>query len=99
MSVRDGCGCELRHERVRIEALERERGDQIRRLAGGDELRERRADDRRRLEAVRPPPGREVEAVDLGLAEDRAVVRAEVAEPRPRPQHVDLLELRTELED
>ncbi len=56
------------------------------------------ADDRRGLEAVRPPPRRDVEVVDLGLAEDRAVVGREVAEPGPRAEHLRALELRQELD-
>ena len=81
VSVTDGRRGELGDEPVLVEALERERRDQVRRAPGGDQLGERRADDRRRLESVRAPAGADVEAVDLGLAEDRAVVGAEVASP------------------
>ena len=82
-----------------MEALERERRDQLRRLAGGDELREGRPDDRRRLEAVSAPACRDEEPVELGLPEDGAVVGREVTEAGPRAQHADAFELREELED
>ena len=45
-----------------------------------------------------PQPRRDVEALELGYAEDRAVVGREVAETRPRAEHVEPLELREELE-
>src|SRR5215211_378852 len=70
---------ELGYELVLIEALELERLDQVRSLAGGGQLGQRLPDDRRRLEPVRPPTGAHVEALDLGLAEDRRVVGREVA--------------------
>ena len=63
-----------------------------------DQLGERRADDRRGLEAVGAPAGGDVEVLELGLAEDRAVVGREVAEAGPGAQHLDALELREELE-
>src|SRR3990172_9695704 len=59
-----GCG-RLGHERVSVEARELERLDQPRRLLRRDELGERRADDRRRLEAVRAPAAVDDEALDL----------------------------------
>src|SRR5581483_3082848 len=91
-SVRDGGGSELRDERVGVEALERERGDQLRRLAAArDELRERLADDRCGLEAVRPPARGDVEVLELRPAEDRAVVGRQVAEPGPRAQDTQAL--------
>src|ERR1700758_4865877 len=52
-SVRYRCSSELGDEGIGVEALERERLDQLGRLAGRDELGERRPDDRCRLEAVR----------------------------------------------
>src|ERR1700744_1761115 len=74
-SVADGGGRELGDEVVGIEALECERRDEVRRAIGGDQLGERLADDRSGLEAVRSPAGTDVEVLDLGAAEDRAVVR------------------------
>src|SRR5215203_4650112 len=74
------CG-ELGYELVLIETLQLERLDQLRSLTGGRELGQRLADDRRRLESVRPPPGAHVEALDLRFAEDRRVVGREVAQP------------------
>ena len=97
-SVADGGGGELGDQLVLVEALERERLDQLRLAPGGDQLGERAADDRRGLEAVRAPARADVEVLDLGLAEDRRVVRAEVAEAGPRAQEPRVLELREQLE-
>src|SRR5438309_5461046 len=69
-SMRHRRGGQLGDERVGVEAVERERCDQLRRLPGRDELRERCADDRSCLEAVRAPAGRDVEPVDLRPAEN-----------------------------
>src|SRR4051812_24660903 len=96
--VTDGGGGELGDELVLVEALERERLDELGLLAGGDELGQRLADDRRRLEPVRAPAGADVEVLDLGLPEDRAVVGAQVAQAGPRAQQAGVLELREELE-
>src|SRR6185436_16565222 len=85
-SVADGGGGELGDELVLVEALERERLDELGLLARGDELGEGLSDDRGGLEAVRPPAGADVEVLDLGLAEDRAVVGAQVAQAGPRAQ-------------
>src|SRR5215216_2769161 len=85
---------ELGYELVLIEPLELERLDQVRSLTGGRKLGQRLADDRRRLEPVRPPAGADVEAVDLRLAEDRRVVGREVAQPGPAAQHARALQLR-----
>src|SRR5262245_65319167 len=52
---------QLGDEGVGVEAFHGEWGDEIGRLPARDELGERDADDRRGLEAVRPPPGRDVE--------------------------------------
>src|SRR5215208_8154542 len=60
---------ELGYELVLIEPLELERVDQVRSLAGGGQLGQRLADDRRRLESIGPPPGADVEPLDLGPAE------------------------------
>src|SRR5919204_3646067 len=92
-------GCrQFGDELVLVEALERERRDQVGRALRGDELGERLAHDRRRLEAVSAPARAHVEVVHLGLAEDRAVVGAQVAQPGPRAQEPSVLELREELE-
>src|SRR5215218_2968130 len=71
---------ELGYELVLIEPLQLERLDQVRSSTGRRKLGQRLADDRRRLEAVRPPAGADVEALDLRLAEDRRVVGREVAQ-------------------
>ena len=68
------------------------------RLARRDQLGERDADDRRRLEAVRAPAARDQETVHIGHAEDRAVVGAQVAQPGPLAQDLRALELREQLE-
>ncbi len=81
-----------------MEALHGEGGDEVRGLPARDELGERHADDGRGLEPVRPPPRRDVEVVDLRLAEDRAVVGREVAEARPRAQDLRALQLGQELD-
>src|SRR3954467_12758829 len=78
--VADSGGGELGHELVLVEALEPERLDELGLSPGRDERGERLADERGGLEAVRPPAGADVEVLDLGLAEDRAVVGAQVAE-------------------
>ena len=91
--VADGGGGELGHEAVLVEALEREGRDEVGRAARVDELGERLADDRRGLEAVGAPARADVEVLDLGPAEDRAVVRAEVAQARPGAQQPRVLEL------
>src|SRR5215218_4550835 len=89
---------ELGYELVLIEALELERLDQLRSLTGGGQLGQRLADDRRRLEPVRPPPRAHVETLDLGLAENGRVVGREVAQPRPAPQDPRPLQLREQLQ-
>src|SRR5438105_1670104 len=58
---------------------------------------ERLADDRSSLEAIRAPAGADVEVVDLGLAEDRAVVRAQVAQTGPAAQQARPFELGEQL--
>src|SRR5439155_18201111 len=73
-SVRDRGGGQLGDESVGVEALEAEGRDQRRRLPRGDELGDGRPDDRRGLEAVRPPAARDEEAVHLGPPENRAVI-------------------------
>src|SRR5262245_9861342 len=93
-----GRSSQLGYEPIAEEALERERLDQVRRPAGGDQFRKRLADYRRRLEAVGPPPRADQEAVDVGQAEDRRVVGADVAQPGPATQHARPLELRQQLE-
>src|SRR3954464_1524009 len=70
-------------------------------IGGGlkpDELGGRLADDRGGLEAVRPPAGADVEVLDLGLAEDGAVIGAQVAQAGPGAQQARVLQLREELE-
>src|SRR5579875_792053 len=94
----DGGGGELGDELVLVEALEAERLDQVGLASGGHELGERLADDRRGLEAVGAPAGRDVEVLHLGLAEDRAVVRAQVAQPGPAAQQPGALQLREQLQ-
>src|ERR687895_1114909 len=89
---------QLGNELVLVEPLQRERLDQRGGGAGGGQLGERLAHDRRRLEPVRPPPGADVEVVHFGLAEDRAVVGAEIAQACPAAQDARSLELREELE-
>src|SRR5262245_59415836 len=69
---------ELRDERVRVEALERERRDQVGCLAGGHELRERNANDGGGLEPIRPPPRRDVEVLELGARSEERRVGKEV---------------------
>src|SRR5512144_173301 len=98
LSVAHGGGGQLGDERIGVEAVQREGRDQVGRLPARDQLGKGDADDRRRLEAVRPPPRRHVEVVDLRLAEDRAVVGREVAETGPRAQDLRALELRKELD-
>src|SRR5215207_11479737 len=97
-SVTGGGRGELRDELISVEALQGEWLDQLRHLAGVDQLRESRADDRRRFEAVGSPSGAEQESIHLGGPEDRAVVRADVAEARPAPKHPGMFELGEELE-
>ena len=80
------------------EALQPERLDQVGRPAARDQLGERDPDDRRRLEPVGPPPAVDEEAVDLGDAHDRAVVRAHVAEARPVAEDPGRVQLREQLE-
>src|SRR5450432_2581191 len=82
-SVRDGRGGELRNERVGVEPLQGERCDHVGGLPGGDQLGEGGADDRGGFEAVGAPAGRDVEVLELGLAEDRTVVGGEIAETGP----------------
>ncbi len=89
---------ELGDKRIGAEALERERGDQLWRLARRDELGERRPDNRGRLEPVRPPAARDQETVHFGHAEDRAVVGTEVAQAGPLAKDLRALELWEELE-
>src|SRR6187455_610715 len=97
-SVADSCGGDLGYEVVVVEALELERLDQIRSLTGRDQLGERHARDRRGLEPVGPPAAVDEEAVDLGQAHDRAVVRAHVAETRPVAEDLRRVQLREQLE-
>src|ERR1700733_5235131 len=97
-SVADCGGCCFGYESVIVEALKRERLDELRRLSAGDELGERLADDRSGLEAVGSPASAEVEVVHLGAAEDRAVVGADVAEPGPGAQQARVFELGEKLE-
>src|SRR3989442_343223 len=92
------CRSKFRHERVRVEALERKRRDQLWRLACRHQLGERGTDDRRRLEAVRPPAAGDEEAVQLRPPEDGAVVGAQIAESGPLAQDAKALELWEELE-
>src|SRR5262249_39714851 len=94
LSVTHGSSGKLGDERIRVEPLERERRDEVGGLPTRHELGQRHADDRRSLEAVRAPTRRDVEVVDLRLAEDRAVVGREVAEAGPRAQNLRALELR-----
>src|SRR5215210_9403553 len=89
---------QLGDQLVLVEAFERERGDQIRGPARGDQLGECLADDRSRLEPVGAPTGADMEVLDLRAAEDRAVVGAQVAEARPGPKEPRPLELGKELE-
>src|SRR4051812_28986353 len=96
-SVGDGCRGRLGDERIRVETLEFEGLDEVWGTARVDQLGERLADDRCGLEAVRAPARRHMEVVDLGLAEDRAVVGGDVAQPGPRAQHPRVLELGEEL--
>src|SRR3954452_15607602 len=96
--VADGGGGELGHEAVLVEALEREGGDEVGCAPGVHELGQGLADDRRGLEAVGAPAGADVEVLDLGPAQDRAVVGAELAQPGPRAQQPRALELGEELE-
>src|SRR5919108_3174313 len=96
--VTDGSRRQLRHQLVRVEPLELEGLDQLRSLTCGGQLRQRLADDRRRLEPVRPPPRAHVEAFDLGLAEDGRVVGAEVAQSCPAAQDPRALQLREQLQ-
>src|SRR3954447_8001868 len=97
-SMADGCGGEFRHEVVLVEALEPERLDEVGLAARVDQLGERLTDDRRGLEPVSPPAGADVEVLHLGLAEDRRVIRAEVAQARPCAQDARVLELWEEIE-
>src|SRR6476661_6189972 len=98
VSMTHGGRGQLGDELVLVEALQAEGLDEIRLASGRHELRQRRADDRGRLEPVRAPAGADVEVLHLRLAEDRAVVRAEVAEPGPGPQDARVLELGEQLE-
>src|ERR687896_890536 len=91
-------GRELRNELVLVEALQGEGLDQVWRLPRGRQLGQRLTHDRRRLEPVGAPPRADVEVVDLGLTQDRAVIGRQVAESRPTPQDAGALELREELE-
>src|SRR5215213_39424 len=97
-SVAHRRGGELGYELVLIEPLQLERLDQVRGLAGGGQLGQRLADDRRRLESVRPPPRADVEPLDLGLAEYRRVVGRQVAQSRQAPQHPRALQLWEQLD-
>src|SRR5918999_2889127 len=91
-------GRELGNQPVVVEALEREWLDQLGRPPGGRQLGQRPAHDRRRLETVRAPARADVEVLHLGLAEDGAVVRRQVAEAGPAAQDAGPLELREQLE-
>ena len=97
-SMAHGRGRELGDEVVGVEPLELERLDQLGRLAGRDQLGERDAGDRGGLEPVGAPAAVDEEAVELGEAHDRAVVRAHVAEARPVTQDPRRVQLREELQ-
>ena len=66
---------------------------------GRDPLGERLAAGRDRLEAPRPPAGRDQEAVDAGVAHDRAPVGRDVAQAGPRPEDPHRAEERQEHRD
>src|SRR6185436_7503913 len=97
-SVGDGRGALLGHHGVLVEALECERLDQRRRLAGRDQLGHRHAADGRGLEAPGAPAGVNQEAFDLGQAHDRAVVGRHVAVARPLAQDLEACQERHQLE-
>src|SRR3954452_10528336 len=85
-SVGYGRRAALRDELVLVEARETERMDEVGRPPRADQVGEGEPDDGRGLEAVRAPACVDDEAVDLGQAHDRRVVRRDIAEPRPLAQ-------------